>query len=76
MTYSKYREIRSKEDKLLVSEIPESPEECKFCMGPLKGYEGLFECCFIDPECPTPNSKMVCSLSRHGYCNMLKLKEE
>lgn len=74
--YTKHREVRSKEDKLAVDEIPESPQDCRFCMGPLTGYEGLFECCFIDPNCLTPESPMVCCLSLYGFCNMLKLKED
>ena len=69
-----HREIRSTDDKVAVSELPESPEECRFCMGYLR--DGLYECCFIDPECPTPSSHVICCLSLHGYCNMLKLKEE
>lgn len=77
MGYIRHREIRSSEDKLAVSELPERPEDCRFCRGRLYGLSNtLFECCFIDPECPTLDSPMVCCLSLHGYCNMLKLKED
>lgn len=73
---NKYREIRSKKDKIEVDELPESPEDCKFCLGELRRGLGLYECCFVDPDCPTPHSKMVCSLSKYGFCNMLKLRKD
>lgn len=53
MSYCKHREIRSTDNKIEVDEIPEDPRDCKFCMGSLNGYTGLYECCFIDPDCLT-----------------------
>lgn len=32
MGYTRHREIRSREDKIAVDEMPESPQDCKFCM--------------------------------------------
>ena len=55
--------------KLVVDELPKTPEDCIFCVGK---RDWCYECGFKDGV----HKHIACCLDLHGYCNMLKTLKE